>query len=137
MTFDLTPEQQRRGQINGARKGRPSFIHDLVIRSLRSGPKLRHEIAEDTERSGQVLAPTIAAMLDARQIIVIGTAEQAGRESFRRPDARMYALPGTPMLPPLKPVNVTERKKNIAPLTWRHQLMREILAKNEAERARR
>ena len=119
MTFDLTPEQMRRAQINGTKRKRRSFVRESVIHALRSGPKLLHEIAADTGRSGQVLAPSLAAMLETRQIIVIGTAEQAGRESFRRRDSRMYALPGTPVLPKLKPVSATERVKNIAPGWYR------------------
>lgn len=103
MNITYTPEQLKRAQRNGARKknGCPTPGRDRVITALRKhGPMVAAEIAIAADRKPTTLPVMLNCMVANSLLIVIGTAEQAGKQGVRK-DARVFALPGTPMLPPV------------------------------------
>jgi hypothetical protein len=98
-----TPEQLKRAQRNGGRKKngyRPSGADKVIAAIERHGPMVPSEIAVAADRKPTTLPMLLNIMLAESRLIVIGTAEQAGKQGVRK-HARVFALPGTPMLPPV------------------------------------
>lgn len=76
----------------------------LVLRALKRGPMHIRQLSEATDIEYVTLGGLVGRMVSEDAVVVIGTAQQAGMTGVRC-DARMFALPGTPMLPPLAKVD--------------------------------
>ena len=126
MTYRLTPDQQHRGQINGAPKSHKPLhatMCRIVLTAIERQPMGSGQISKALN-FGEHHVNTVLKLLAAdKKIVCIGTAEQAGITGFRK-DTKIWAKPGTPELPPVKPVSVTERAKNPAPGWYRHEFNR-------------
>ena len=84
-------------------------VRERMLGVLASGPSSHHAVCGRMNVHYYNVLPW-ARMLLAGEVIVIGTVEQAlaaghreycgddHRRRFRRPDAKIYALPGTPKL---------------------------------------
>ena len=99
----ISSEQLQRRRQNGGYKTKRTraetgAMRALALALLAKAPshcgEIRKELGISCARAGQL----VAQLLHAGQVIVIGTAEQAGKTGVRR-DAQIYALPGTPPLP--------------------------------------
>lgn len=121
MTFDLTPEQLRRAQINGGLKRRPAkmrYTRAHIIELLQKrGPLIALEISEFINKKPNTLLVLIKNMVLDQQIVIIGQAGQLARQigvSTRR-NANVYAVPGTPMLESLATLAASRALPSSAP----------------------
>jgi len=93
----------------------PGSAASLIIGALMSKPRATQGgLMWLTFKEQNLVAAALQHLVKAKRVVILGTAEQAQRAGVEfvvdpgtaqhRPDARIYALPGTPMLPPLEGV---------------------------------
>lgn len=103
MLLTTTPDSllphQTRGGAKRRGRGAAGVSRAAVLRLLAREPLHRGEIRAALNLTYTSVDRMMQQMADDGAVIVIGTVEQAGKYGVRR-DARVYALPGTELLPP-------------------------------------
>ena len=129
MTFDLTPEQIRRAQINGGAArilpttknyngfGVRADHSEKILKLLKGGERSIAEVSQCLNVRYETAQKHLLRLVDAGKV---EPRPHKGRKG------KFFRL-----------ATAVERNRNVTPLPYRKQLMREILAKNERERVRR
>jgi hypothetical protein len=103
-------ESAARGGRVKRRRGRSSFaMRASALALIEAEPRHAGELRLLLNITQAYADMLVTDLLAEEAVIVIGTAEQAGKPGVRR-DARMFALPGTPQLPP-----VDEARRRLVP----------------------